>query len=480
MAWHDRRNAPPPVFAALTDAQRATFTAWNRSWLDRRFRTGPLDEAEWATVEAAARAYYRFAGEREPACVLLARSPLAATVTAFVANEVALAVRDTGPPPEPGDWFSELFDANLRYGLADGVAEAVGAGIAAALRVGVRPEVVAAVERANSRVSHGVMLGGGATGILMDDTQTHMYNTPVGDALHDVVAPAVLDEVASAVRSGGPSGHWTGNGIPGRVQRQAVWSVPEGLAAELGNDCPRWWREPVSAGLRRARRQGADHKNWLGGNLSCYWQPYQAWFREVAGVRLPDGLWQREQARRDLCLSGPGWFFRHLCVISDRPTVLRVEIGDDTEALHCADGPAIAWADGFALYFWHGLAVPAGLVEGDGWPVERIHREANTEIRRAAIERIGWAAYIERAGLRAVASAPDPGNAPHRLELYDPPPGVAPNARILLMTNGSPERSGRRPRYAELVPADIDDPITAAAWQYGCDPELYARLERRT
>lgn len=124
--------------------------------------------------------------------------------------------------------------------------------------------------------------------------------------------------------------------------------------------------------------------------------------------------------------------------------------------------------------------MPTDLIEGDGWPVERIHGEANTEIRRAAIERIGWATYLERAGLRAIATAPDPGNAPHLLELYDPPPDVAPDGRILLMTNGSPDRSGRRRRYAELVPADIDDPVTAAAWQYGCDREIYARLDRRT
>jgi hypothetical protein len=464
------------ALAALTDAQRATFAGWNQSWLDRRFRTGPLDDAEWATVEAAARAYYRFAREREPVRVLLASSPLAATVAAFVANEVAL----DGSAHEVGDWLAEGAGAGAAYGLVGGVAAAVGAGIAAGLRVGPLPEVVAAVERVNSWVSHGVTLGGGAKGILMDDTQAHMYDAPVGNALRDVVAEEVLHEVASAVRPGGLAGHWGGNAIGSRIQLQAAWSIPESLPAEIGPDCAPWWREPVSAGLQRARRQGRFNNNWLGGNLRCYWQPYQAWFREVAGVPLPGDLWQRERARRDLCLAGPGWFFRHLCVLSDRPTLLHVEIGDDTEALHCADGPAVEWADGWKLHFWHGLRVPADLIEGDGWSVERIHTEGNTEIRRAAIERIGWATYIERAGLRAVASAPDPGNAPHRLELYDAPPGVAPDARVLLMTNGSPERSGHRPRYAELVPADIDDPITAAAWQYGCDRETYARLVRRT
>jgi hypothetical protein len=287
--------------------------------------------------------------------------------------------------------------------------------------------------------------------------------------------------VTSEVRPGGPPGNWTGHGsVALGIQLGVTNSIADSLSKGLGEGCPGWLRRPISAGLHRARQQGYDGNNWLGGNLRCYWQPYLAWFRDVTRLHLPGDLWQREQARRDLCLAGPGWFFRHLCVISDRPTILRVEVSNDTEDLHCADGPAAAWADGWALHFWHGVRVPADLIEGDGWSVERIHREPNTEIRRAAIERIGWATYIQRAGLRPVASAPDPGNAPHHLELYDPPPGIAPDARILVMTNGSPDRSGHRRRYAELVPADIDDPVTAAAWQYGADRETYAHLNRRT
>jgi hypothetical protein len=137
-------TGPRVALAALTDAHRATFAAWNQSWLDRRLRTGPLDDAERATVEAAARAYYRFAREKEPARVLLASSPLAATVAAFVANEIALA----GSAHEVGDWSAE--GADVTYGVTGGVAAAVRAGIAAAVRVGPLPEVVAAVERVNS------------------------------------------------------------------------------------------------------------------------------------------------------------------------------------------------------------------------------------------------------------------------------------------------------------------------------------------
>jgi len=52
--------------------------------------------------------------------------------------------------------------------------------------------------------------------------------------------------------------------------------------------------------------------------------------------------------------------------------------------------------------------------------------------------------------------------------------------RLVLMTNGSPDRDGRDRRYGETVPADINDPLTAQAWAYGVPRATYAALRRRT
>ena len=93
---------------------------------------------------------------------------------------------------------------------------------------------------------------------------------------------------------------------------------------------------------------------------------------------------------------------------------------------------------------------------------------------------MGWLTYIAAAGLRLVASASDPGNPPHHLELYEDPGGRLGDARVLVMINGSPHRSGRLLRYAETVPAAIDNPVAAAAGQYDCPVEVYRQLDRRT
>jgi hypothetical protein len=58
--------------------------------------------------------------------------------------------------------------------------------------------------------------------------------------------------------------------------------------------------------------------------------------------------------------------------------------------LHCPDGPAVRWSDGYGLYFWHGVRLPRRIVESQD--VRAIHRLRNTEVRRAAIERLGWPA----------------------------------------------------------------------------------------
>ena len=148
--------------------------------------------------------------------------------------------------------------------------------------------------------------------------------------------------------------------------------------------------------------------------------------------------------------------------------------------MHCATGPAISWRDGWALYFWHGRQVPAWVIEKP--TAERIAAEENTEIRRCAIESMGWDKFTETTGLTAVgASLPDPGNPGAMLMLYDVPAELwGSRIRLLMCTNGSIERDGTRRRYGLTVPASIKDPVEAAAWTAGLTRSEYARMARRT
>lgn len=228
----------------------------------------------------------------------------------------------------------------------------------------------------------------------------------------------------------------------------------------------------------------AGRYNRFGGQHYSGWLAWRMWFRDCAGLELDGDLWDRAQAFADANTAGCWWVYRDFVMVADRPTELHLEqvapTGWGSHRLHRPDGPAVAWADGTAVYAWHGTRVPADLIE-TGWDTQRILAEPNAEIRRCAIERLGWDRFVDQAGLTQVGqTVPDPGNPSQYLSLHDVPGRIyGVDVRVLLCTNGTVERDGTRRRFGLTVPADITDPIAAAAWGYGVTPELYATAARR-
>ncbi|HEX2316930.1 MAG TPA: hypothetical protein VHJ17_24500 [Thermomonospora sp.] len=244
--------------------------------------------------------------------------------------------------------------------------------------------------------------------------------------------------------------------------------------------------DAVAAPLRTERQRPSDDQTpltWYGQHDAHWIARYEAWLRLGLVRASPQerhqlGVWS---ALARSC----GWWSPSddTCVVSERPVAVHTEPTPGgvhgQRRLHREDGMAVRYADGWGLYVLHGTVVPVWVVT-EPTP-ERITAERNIEIRRAAIERIGWDAYITQAGLDLVAVAPDPGNPGCDLHLYDlPEEARGPRARILLAVNGSVERDGHRRRYGLTVPADLDDPVAAAGWSYGLSGDLYARLLRRT
>ena len=224
----------------------------------------------------------------------------------------------------------------------------------------------------------------------------------------------------------------------------------------------------------------------LGQHWAGYYSYYDTMKRlGVTGLDLIEG--QTRIARN----AGWWWAFRHFAVVTDRPQLLK---RDALGRLHSADGMAIRYRDGWGFYCWHGRRVPAWVVEGPS--VERIGAEPNVEVRRCAIEAMGWDRFIDEARLTPVSTNPgisqrsteiaacrvaDPGNSGQYLILYDVPERLwGSRIRLLLCTNGSAERDGTRRRYGLTVPATINDPLEAAAWTAGLTADAYARMVRRT
>nr|WP_231868843.1 hypothetical protein [Rhodococcus opacus] len=180
--------------------------------------------------------------------------------------------------------------------------------------------------------------------------------------------------------------------------------------------------------------------------------------------------------------TGWWWAFDSTCVMAERPIALHAEPipgrVHNEHRLHHLDAPALEFGDGRSLFVQNGTIVPDWVVLEP--TVERIAGERNVEVRRCAIERIGWDTYIDSAGLALIGRVDDPGNIGHTLQLYATSDGRGRIEHILLAVNGSPERDGRRRRYGIYVPTRISSALDAAAWTYGLDGADYARLVRRT
>lgn len=192
------------------------------------------------------------------------------------------------------------------------------------------------------------------------------------------------------------------------------------------------------AGRIRAELATGYGLYWYGQH-DVDWVAYYHVFHRVLGVRFATADAEQLQLRAMVSRSCGWWWPREgRCVIAERPLVITTETGGDRLRLHDEGGPAVVFPDGWSVHCWHGTRVPDWVVQNP--TAELISAECNIEIRRCAIERLGWQNYIEQAGLRLLGQAPDPGNPGCQLRLYDDHPQS--KNRLLLAVNGRSSAGG--------------------------------------
>lgn len=135
------------------------------------------------------------------------------------------------------------------------------------------------------------------------------------------------------------------------------------------------------------RGQKIWNPNFLWGSQDLYWI---AWgkFAEWIGVKLkPDTARHLDIMDRIGRQCEWWWPFENVVIASHRPTIVRF---DNERRLHCETGPAVAYADGYAMFAWRGLRIPGEwITDGPPEPVAALNLE-NVELRRIACEMRGW------------------------------------------------------------------------------------------
>ncbi len=205
--------------------------------------------------------------------------------------------------------------------------------------------------------------------------------------------------------------------------------------------------------------------NCLEGSQDLYWIGMYK-FAEYLGVDFG-----KETSRRLDIMYRIGqecewwWPFENIVIASERPAIVK---WDSERRLHCEDGPAIRYADGYSLASWHGTAIPMKWVEERDTidPAEILQCE-NVEKRAAGLQCIGMKRVKETLGTLVHDSG-------------DPSMGALWDIRIPGLPQPGRYLSAMCPRNGEIfegVPfvSDIDGlPINTAlaaqAWRIG-DPQ---------
>ncbi|RKE21125.1 DUF6745 domain-containing protein [Streptomyces sp. TLI_171] len=158
------------------------------------------------------------------------------------------------------------------------------------------------------------------------------------------------------------------------------------------------------------------------------------------------------------------WPYERTVLLSERPVALH---RDEAGRLDRADGPALAYADGFALYAWRGMPVPADFPDRlSGLTAERIRSEENAELRRVMLEHFGYDRYLAESGAEPLHR--DETGILWRIQLPDDEPVV-----MVEVVNSTPEPDGTSRTYYLRVPPGTRTARAGVAWTFGVEESEY-------
>lgn len=167
--------------------------------------------------------------------------------------------------------------------------------------------------------------------------------------------------------------------------------------------------------------------------------------------------------------AGWWWPYEHAVVISDRPEVLH---RDEAGRLDRGDGPAVAYPDGFALYAWRGMPVPAEFLGGlASLTPDRIRAEENAELRRVMLEYYGYDRYLAESGAEPVHR--DGTGVLWRIAMEGDEDVV-----MVEVVNSTPEPDGTHRTYWLRVPPRTRTAKEGVAWTFGLEGEAYAPVRQ--
>ena len=395
----------------LTPKQQARLSEYADKWKNIGLSTEP---AERAMAEDGIRLAYRLAGLPEPKKIIWCSSPMAGAITKAILTDTGASV---------GDSLWDSVDASVWNAVRASVGASVWTSVWNSVRASLRDSVwnsawdsVGDSVRASLRDS----VWDSVRASVMASVRTSVWNSvwdSVGDSVWDSVRDSVRDSVWNSLRDSA---------------KNAVWDACYGQ-----HDAP-----------------------WLG---------FYEYFRDVCGLKL-----QTEKIAGLIQIArSAGWFwpYEKMCIVCERTSVVKQ---DSENRIHCEDGPAIAYPDGWSIYAIHGVRVPEYVVmRPHEITVNDIQQEQNAEIRRIKIDRYGQSRYLMDSGAKLVHE--DDWGQLYKTELDNDEPLV-----MVKVVNSTPEPDGSYKDYFIRVPPTCSTALEAVAWTFGKEPSEYKTLVAQT
>lgn len=205
---------------------------------------------------------------------------------------------------------------------------------------------------------------------------------------------------------------------------------------------------------------GADPYDLIFGNDGAFWFAFYDFFDDNFEQIKYDPEYY---ALRDVCLNGGTFVCSEDTVyMSERPVFVN-EL-DENHQLHAEDGPAIRFADGWAIYSWHGVQVPGKFFDKEWLTAERALTWENLEERRVACELVGWYEILQQLKATTVDKDGDPS--------------IGELVECMLPDDDEPQkflivRCATERTFALEVPRDMKTALEANSWTWGLDEKQY-------
>jgi hypothetical protein len=161
-----------------------------------------------------------------------------------------------------------------------------------------------------------------------------------------------------------------------------------------------------------------------------------------------------------------------LCIVSDMPIKV---YRDERNRLHNENGPAIEFADGYKLWFYHGIAIKPEWIENPSKLTKKDWGEESNLEKRRIIQELMGNTFPKKIGSKLIAKPSKEFKQEHNLfGLYEVelPNDPEERARYIKVQDHSSKR-----QYFIRVKPDIDNADEALGWTFGLTKETYAPIQ---